>query len=130
MYEAEVTFNIYSEKEFTWEESFDDLQKAVDWIKHVCLGQSGITYINGTQVYPRAGVLFDSKGNEVCSNPAYHEIFAPYGVKIPPEAPHFNQVQKEMRKDITDYFKSIVDSEKQLRVPTNPETFKTLGKPL
>lgn len=78
-YAAEVTFKIGSENESSYEESFDTLQDAVDFIESKASGHMMVTaYINNRRVKVRYGKVIGSDGEPFCTGQVWHDLFADY----------------------------------------------------
>lgn len=84
-YQTEILFHACSEREFTMDNGFDDLQAAVDWLSNMSKGHMIATgYINNVKVMCYGGRVVGKGGDVVCTNEAWHEIFAPRSERILP----------------------------------------------
>lgn len=101
MYEAEITFDILSDDEFTWYATYSTLQGAVDYIQRESRGRGHVrAFINNVRVEVQNGYVLGDDGEPFCTNEAWHEIFAKPHERVLP------------------------------RIPTNPATYAAKGAPL
>lgn len=86
MYDAEITYHKGSDREITYDSSFESLEEAVCFIEHHAAGHMSVNaWINNKSVKVKNGLVMDSQGNRLSNNEAWHNIFAPECDRIPEE---------------------------------------------
>lgn len=89
MYDASITYKIGSENEYGYDQRFPTLREAADWLIHMASGHGGMVaaWINNRRVILQGGGIFDRDGGPLCTNEAWHAIFAPEDKRIKPLTP-------------------------------------------
>ena len=77
MYHIELTFHQCGDNESTWEDTLPTLAAAVERLEYWATGQMPCWgWINDTKLLVSGGTVRGADGEPLCTNPAWHEIFA------------------------------------------------------
>lgn len=106
MYNIEITFHQGSEREFSIEETYLELEMAVCMISHHSKGNTPRAWINNREVRVKNGAVLGADGDPFCTNQVWHDLYAPNSY------PKITPIGYDMRP------------------PLNPATYAAMGKPL
>ena len=76
-YKIEAVFHQGGDNEFSWHDTVDTLEAAVKRINHWASGNVCRAWINNKEVQVRNGHVLGCDGELFCTNPVWHENFAP-----------------------------------------------------
>lgn len=83
-YKTEVTYHLGSNRAFRHESIYSTLQEAVERIESEASGHTMLrAWINNKQVKVRNGKVLGEDNEPLCTNPAWHELFASPSEAIP-----------------------------------------------